>query len=360
MRDNRGIRGRKTASGFLALTLLAAACSGTSTDTRVPSEGPPPSSTAGSPTSTASSPAMVQTRALSPVFSIDVPDPADIELAFGSIWTGNHHENSVTRIDPDTGEVIATVTNAGYQVLALVEADGALWAGSAFDGMVRIDPGANEVVARVRGQFGDLALGFGSLWATTFNHKVRRIDSTTGAVIETIAVGSGRTDERSWITIDDAQQAVWVGVGDGTTVYRIDPRTNEIVATLDQTGDDPRVVTAGGSVWILSNVDGELQRVDTDVNLPVEGSEIELSKADFCAPRSAPSGKIWFACSDGLLYQFDAVSGYVLAVFDLSEGRGFGAAGGIGFDGSFVWTASTLGQTVRAFELPYAPNADPA
>jgi hypothetical protein len=59
-------------------------------------------------------------------------------------------------------------------------------------------------------------------------------------VIATIDIGSGETDMRSWVAIDDAHQAVWVGVGDQGTVDRIDPRTDEIVATIEQVGADPR------------------------------------------------------------------------------------------------------------------------
>ena len=351
MRKAAGIgTGTSVRSAVLVwLAVLAAACSGTSAGQAASS--PHPSESSGLESA---SPIL-----LAPMFSIDVPDPADMELAFGSIWTGNHHQNSVTRIDPKTGEVEATIRNVGYQVLALVEADGALWAGSARDGMVRIDPDTNTVVAEVKGQVGDLALGFGSLWATTFDHTVRRIDPSTGDVIATIEIGSGETDMRSWVAIDDAHQAVWVGVGDEGIVDRIDPRTDEIVATLGQVGDDPRVLISGGSVWIIGAEDQELRRVDPSTNRAAPDSIIDLSSSDFCAPRSTVGERIWFACSDGMLYQFEPSSGDVLAAFDLSEGHGYGAAGGIEFDGSIVWTASTLGQVVRAFELPYSPASDP-
>jgi streptogramin lyase len=352
-----GCRTRRTtlSSAIAVIGLLAVGCSGSPT-------GAPPSSEVSAPDSTrsASPVGSPTTNALSPVFRIDVPDPSDIELAFGSIWTGNHHQNSITRIDPDSGEILATIPKVGYQVLALVEADGSLWAGSAFDGMVRIDPETNEVTAKVEGQFADLALGFGSLWATTFDHRLRRIDPASGEILATIRFGSGQSDVRSWVTVDDAHQTVWIGVGDGTSVYRLDPKSNEIVGVLGRAGDDPRVLTAGGSTWILSVDDGELHRVDPNANEVIANSKVKLSTAEFCAPRSVPGDGIWFACSDGLLYQFDALSGRIEATFDLSEGHGYGAGGGIGFDGSFVWTASTIGQFVRAFELPYAPTSGPA
>ncbi|MDQ3880094.1 MAG: hypothetical protein M3295_03325, partial [Chloroflexota bacterium] len=40
-------------------------------------------------------------------------DPGYATLAYGSLWVGNHHGDSVSRVDPDTAEVVATIRVRG-------------------------------------------------------------------------------------------------------------------------------------------------------------------------------------------------------------------------------------------------------
>jgi hypothetical protein len=168
-------------------------------------------------------------RLLSPV---DVPNlPGAIRYGQDAVWVTSRF--TVSRIDPHTGAVTQPLHRAG-DVRAV--GGGALWgsyANSATDaGVQRIDPVTGQVVATIRIPNGVLiAFGLGTLWVAqdassiasggntpdrTEPGKLYRIDPATNRVLGRpvplpgiaptgLAVGEG---------------AVWVGEMDGTTLTR--------------------------------------------------------------------------------------------------------------------------------------------
>jgi virginiamycin B lyase len=168
-------------------------------------------------------------RLLSPVEVPNMPGP--IRAGLDAIWVTSRF--TVSRIDPHSGAVTQPLRRAG-DVMAV--GGGALWgtyANSAADaGVQRIDPGTGQVVATIRIPYGVLiAFGLGTLWVaqdapTTTSGgnepakmkpgKLYRIDPATNRVLgrpvplpgiapTTLAVGEG---------------AVWVGELDRTTLTR--------------------------------------------------------------------------------------------------------------------------------------------
>jgi hypothetical protein len=168
-------------------------------------------------------------RLLSPV---EVPNmPGAIRAGFDAVWVTSRF--TVSRIDPHSGAVTQPLHRAG-DVRAV--GGGALWgsyANSATDaGVQRIDPVTGQVVATIRIPNGVLiAFGLGTLWVAqdassiasggnqpdrTEPGKLYRIDPATNRVLGRpvplpgiaptgLAVGEG---------------AVWVGEMDGTTLTR--------------------------------------------------------------------------------------------------------------------------------------------
>jgi DNA-binding beta-propeller fold protein YncE len=70
---------------------------------------------------------------------------ADVLLAQGSLWIANQSALNVTRVDPQSGRVLATIP-VGDGPHALAAAHGAIWTSNEYGGTVsRIDPAANTV-----------------------------------------------------------------------------------------------------------------------------------------------------------------------------------------------------------------------
>ena len=118
-----------------------------------------------------------------------------VAVGFGSAWVADPGGGTVSRVDPATMAVIATV-DVGGAPRFLVAGEGAVWALNQVDGTVaRIDPDSNQVAATIAadspGEGGCIATGAGSVWTTTFDHPVTRIDATTNEVLLQFSGGQG-------------------------------------------------------------------------------------------------------------------------------------------------------------------------
>ena len=108
--------------------------------------------------------------------------------------------------------------------------------------LLSVDAATNEVTWEVQTgtEIAALAASTGAVWVVDSDGtSLRRFDVATGAQVAIITLGAALASEPS-IAADEA--GVWVAAGD---LYRIDPATNAVVATIDL-GDD-----AGDAVLAL-------------------------------------------------------------------------------------------------------------
>lgn len=190
--------------------------------------------------------------------------PIGITAGEGSIWVVNSEfasdgAGSVSRIDPASGEVIATI-EVGRVPLEVAVGEGSVWVSNSEDDTVsRIDPSSNEVVAAIDTCAAPegISIGAGSAWvACEDDGAVARIDPSTDEVVEEIAVGL--TPRFVAFAFDD----VWVSnYGDGT-ITRIDPATNEVVAEIETAG----LASAPFIVSVATEGGPELAGIDTATN----------------------------------------------------------------------------------------------
>src|SRR4029453_14734690 len=113
--------------------------------------------------------------------------PRFIAAGGGAVWTLNQGDGSVSRIDPKTNKVVAT-----------------------------IDVG-------VPGPGGEIAVGEGSVWVTAFEFPLSRIDPSTNTVVQQFA-GKGGDAVRVGLG------SVWLSNPEAGNAWRIGPRGGE--ATL--------------------------------------------------------------------------------------------------------------------------------
>jgi YVTN family beta-propeller protein len=158
--------------------------------------------------------------------------PTTVVIGQGAAWVANKLDNSVSRIDPQTNRVVATIPVPDGVADLAVGAD-AVWTGGDRQGVevarvVRIDPRTNRVVATLRvAQPQDVTLGFGSVWVPSGRSGlVVRIDPQTNTATSSIRV-AGKPS-----TIAVGAGAVWVKPSDLGSVQRIDPQTNTVTATV--------------------------------------------------------------------------------------------------------------------------------
>jgi DNA-binding SARP family transcriptional activator/ABC-type branched-subunit amino acid transport system substrate-binding protein/DNA-binding beta-propeller fold protein YncE len=153
---------------------------------------------------------------------------------------------TVSRIDARTTTLVATVEKVRAQNIAAGEGD--VWV-TEESGVAQIDPGSNRVSRRIpleAGSLAGIAVGAGAVWvADPFGGAVWRIDHEPTVVKRRIEVDA-------WVAgLSFGEGAVWATNEVGDAVYRIDPRTNR--ATLVQRTPAPRGVAAGeDAVWVTA------------------------------------------------------------------------------------------------------------
>src|SRR5262249_55815015 len=133
--------------------------------------------------------------------------------------------------------------------------------------------------------FDGVAVGEGAVWVAgdPFGRTVWRVDPLTGRLAATIRVPF----------IPDAiaagEGAVWVSSLLDDTVSRIDPATNRITATI-AVGRGPDAIAVGaGAVWVTSSIDDGLWRIDPATNrvaarIPLHGTPTAVAVG---------SGAVW-------------------------------------------------------------------
>jgi YVTN family beta-propeller protein len=233
------------------------------------------------------------------VSPLDIPAtsaPEAIATGFASIWvTVVAYDaqsmptipGSVVRLNPATGAVIGSPIQVGRAPLYIAEYQEAIWVSNSVDGTVsRIDPVTNTVMATI--PVGDspigIVAGFGSVWVANLNDgKVARIDPATNLVSTTVqtqltafglAVGAGSV----WVTNCGCN-------GSAGVVSRIDSSSNTVVAAA-QVGSEPGLLAFGGGyVWVPVDGDTSVVQIDPATNavkkrIPVGAKSFGVAASD--------------------------------------------------------------------------------
>jgi len=183
-------------------------------------------------------------------------DPWQLAAGTDAVWVTNHHGSataSVSRIDPATREVVATVPmgtppqGPGHVAVG----PGSVWVNvDSDDAVVRIDPRTDQVVATVPvdGACGGVAVGR-SVWVSSriCGSSVSQIDPVTGEVLT--------ETELPGLTLGVAELAGsgWVArvVGFRGHLTRIEPSTGDVLGSLDVGHDVAALTSAGGVLWAV-------------------------------------------------------------------------------------------------------------
>ena len=143
-----------------------------------------------------------------------------VGTAAGSIWFVGAECRELVRVDPATGEVLATIPiDACVGDVADVGTE--VWAGTS-QGILRLDPETNEGVGRIRIRTDNarisLAVVGDSVWFRGKVTEVLRIDPTTRQGVELIGLPYGQYQAE----IGVADGSLWVANWGEGTVYRIE------------------------------------------------------------------------------------------------------------------------------------------
>jgi hypothetical protein len=299
------------------------------------------------------------------ILSVSVPGaPVGAGLGFGSFWVRTGSGYDLYRIEAATGQITADIPGlpqAPFGFSQDVEAgERALWASNINAGSVsRIDPATNRVVATIpvwptnicgpepsTSCSSPMGIAFtpGAVWVVLHHEwKVVRIDPATNTVVATISLGSGPPSAGPQ-DLTAANGFVYAG-GDGgygglVSVEQIDPATNAVTPLIAApTGCDAKAAS-GTHVWLGVGVCGpgpvtaSLQDIDT-ISGSIVGS-VALTGSPYAV--AIGWGSVWALTGDGKLNRVDPATRTVTGTIQLPDGRGFAAA-----DAGQLWLAVPTG-----------------
>lgn len=172
-----------------------------------------------------------------------------LAVGAGAVWAINP-DLTVSRIDPRTGEVVATITDTAITPSSGIAAGReGVWVIGRGASVTRIDPRTNRTGQTIRfvatPYLVGIAVGAGSVWTTVpEDGVVWRIKPGRHPVTKTVQVGFGVTN------ITFAEGFLWAtNLIDGT-VSRIDPRTDTVTRRIRVGGTPQGIAVGGGAAWV--------------------------------------------------------------------------------------------------------------
>jgi YVTN family beta-propeller protein len=257
---------------------------------------------------------------------------------------------------PMPGQFVAEIP-VGVRPFGIAATDNAIWVENAQDGTVtRIDPATNAVVATVpfgpegpnsHAGLSDLAAYDGQVWTINkVDYTLVRIDPATNQVVQEIAVepAAGSDDVDPFFMLVD-ETGIWVTEREGNRLLHIDPATGAVLASLDL--PLPGWMAAGfGSIWVNTNQDtsdSTLVRVD-QVTHEIIG-EIPLASLEALVEPGyvvTGAGTVWVSdFSSGTIIRIDPTTNTIVATID--SGLGSGQDMAVTENGAWIMASKTTG-----------------
>ncbi|HEX6487837.1 MAG TPA: hypothetical protein VF137_03040 [Candidatus Dormibacteraeota bacterium] len=206
--------------------------------------------------------------------------PGGLHAAFGSIWTVNHRSNTISRIDPSTNRVAATLQ---VQIPDQQAGVGDVFAGSRYiwigvaaspNQVWRLDPTTNTFDRKFTTDSVDAVAELnGELWVSVDANEgparrnaLEQLDPDTGAVVRKIDLGSPLSGQTYQPELGLGEGSLWTPVSNAE-VARIDPVSGAIttIAVPSRPAGYGEWAFYAGHVFMTA-YDFELLRIDPATN----------------------------------------------------------------------------------------------
>ncbi|HEU4462930.1 MAG TPA: serine/threonine-protein kinase, partial [Solirubrobacterales bacterium] len=280
----------------------------------------------------------------------DGPDVSD-PIAIGSpplrldagpkaIWVTSEKDGTLTRLDPESGEVVAT-RSLGKGVSGVGVGSKWVWITDPQQGMLlRLEPrSGREKQIRIPGEPAPIALGGNRVWLADLGGRGVSVVNAEGADL----YRGGLPPQAPGLRLAWGDGSLWVAIADANVIRRVDPGSL-VAGEAIRVGRGPAGLTvAGGFVWVANSREGTVAKVDPSLREVVEKIEIDGHPGGIDAGTST----VWVADREA-----DAVSR-----IDLESGEIEGdpievgpEPGAVAVGGDAVWVANNGDGTVTRIE----------
>jgi virginiamycin B lyase len=228
-------------------------------------------------------------------------------------------EHGLFRIDAKKNELGTAVATVNQPCGGAVSAFGSLWIPNCGDQkLVRLDPKTWKVTATIATGTGSaspaLAANADSVWMLTDNRTtLSRVDPEQNLVVAELRLPAGCN------SLAFGETALWVTCPSKDRVLRIDPLTNLVDKRIEVSAQPKALAIAEGSIWVLCQKDGKVERIDPKTNKVSKTIELNVAGAE--GSMAAGQGSIWVTMAGFPLTRIDPGADKVVQQF-------WGAGGG--------------------------------
>jgi len=277
---------------------------------------------------------------------IEVPDFADfLAVDDDTVWATNRG-----RVEQwSTEGMLASVKMPRPCGTMAIFAD-SLWVANCEDAnLYRINLDTAEVeamiatgIANPKGETNVVA-GAGSIWVPSdAEGKIARIDPETNEVIATVDVAP------QTFFLAYGLDALWAVSSDGRSIERIDPTTNKVTGSAEL-GKQPGFLAAGeGAVWVQEQGDGTVARIDPET-VTVTG-RIKVGDSLLYGDIDTGGGTVWLRTTDD--QTFVAIDAETLEI--LARPGAAAGSGAIRYTPDGIWTSAHDVHSISWWSSPGA------
>jgi serine/threonine-protein kinase len=207
--------------------------------------------------------------------------------------------NSVGAIDPRTNRLVASIP-VGKTPAAMTSGFGSIWVADEGDSTVtRIDAKtrkATDVIGGITGTPVDIAAGSGSVWVTTLEGQLFRINPplNSSSLVPLRFHSHLRLGSQSafFLNVEAGYGSVWLLWVGGSEILRFDPNTQKLVTIEDDHG--PYDIALGpGALWISELT--TVSRLDTTTNVITGSADVGVLIQDDGTSVAVGEGSVWLA-----------------------------------------------------------------
>lgn len=275
-----------------------------------------------------------------------IPQRGDfLSVGFGSLWMmGNEKLIRVALADNMVTEI--PVKGAAGEFRRTIVGEGAIWVADN-QTIYKIDPKSDQVVMTIPANFAgginieEIGVGEGAIWAVTgerLEQVLRRYSVQTGA--EQAAIPLPSPSSRVIVAFG----SIWVAGTRDVELYRIDPASNQIVATIDLHARPVAMTSDEASLWVRE-LDGTVQRIDSRNGKLL--ASIATEAADGHGDIVVAGNFVWTNCQPVTLVQIDPQTNSRRSRFDAPPGTFMGYS--VTYGGGSLWLG---GNALFRVKLP--------
>jgi len=273
---------------------------------------------------------------LKPAAEIPVPAKPDWIFFTDSLFVPG--KNALDRVDPKTNKLDEPVTGLEKPCGGMASGFGSLWVPSCASGALeRIDPKTLKVSAKLdigaSSATGIVAESSDSVWMLVDDKTtLARIDPDQNAVVAEIRVPAGCR------SLTFGETALWLACPSENKVIRINPATNLIEKQIEVSAEPEAIVTGLNSVWVYCRKESKVDRIDPKTNKVSKSIELKVPGTD--ATIAFGEGSIWISMPGFPLTRIDPVAEVVAQQF-------FGDGGGdVRTSAGAVWVSNREAGTL--------------